>query len=228
MIEKGYGASVIGSSHKKKRLPNQDCFLINNNKNYTLACVCDGLGSKKYSHFASKKLCKIIKKEINKRFKNDDFAPYKTILNIQKTFLNSLKPYNLKNSDTTCMFVLNSKDQIFAFQVGDGMIAIKADELIIINDEDKDFSNETKSFGKSTFKDWKIKVIDKKEDQEYKVLISTDGVSEDLIIDELSSFIDDLSQTIKGKRKNSYFLKNLLKNWPNKYSNDDKTIVVVK
>ena len=42
---------------KKK---NQDSFLVKNKRNYSLGIVCDGLGSKKYSKYGSKTLCKVI------------------------------------------------------------------------------------------------------------------------------------------------------------------------
>ena len=64
MLEKGYGASVIGKAHIKINKPNQDSYLIANNDEYTLAVVCDGLGSKKYSQVGSKKLCGVINKQI--------------------------------------------------------------------------------------------------------------------------------------------------------------------
>ena len=72
MLEKGYGASIIGKAHIKLKKPNQDSYLIANEDEYTLAVVCDGLGSKKYSQIGSKKLCKVIfsKKFILKLLKN--------------------------------------------------------------------------------------------------------------------------------------------------------------
>ena len=70
MIEKGYGASLIGKSHIKIKKPSQDSYLISNMENYTLAVVCDGLGSKKYSHIGSRKLCKVIHKQIKLCFKH--------------------------------------------------------------------------------------------------------------------------------------------------------------
>ena len=80
MLEKGYGASVIGKAHIKLKKSNQDSYLIANEDEYTLAVVCDGLGSKKYSQIGSKKLCKVIKKQINKCFNIITYESYNAFL----------------------------------------------------------------------------------------------------------------------------------------------------
>ena len=220
MLEKAVGATVRGKFHKNSKLPNQDHFLIDNRKHYTLAVVCDGLGSKKYSQHASKKLCKIIKKEVRYRFKHNNLNPYETIESIQKKYIKKLWPFNLTNADTTCLFVIVSNKSILMCQIGDGLIASKGDKIITPEIKEKDFTNETRSFGKSKKKDWNLKMITKEENQSYKLILCTDGIAEDIIIDSLGDFVEEVS-----KLKN---LKTILKEWPNVYSNDDKTIVVVK
>ena len=84
MLEKGYGASVIGKAHIKLKKQNQDSYLIANKDEYTLAVVCDGLGSKKYSQIGSKKLCKVIKKQINKCFQKKNLELDKLIPLLQR------------------------------------------------------------------------------------------------------------------------------------------------
>ena len=64
MIEKAYGSKTRGKLHKKNHMPNQDNYLVYNSKSFTLAVVCDGMGSKRYSHIGSRRLCKIIKKQV--------------------------------------------------------------------------------------------------------------------------------------------------------------------
>ena len=229
MIEKGYGATVKGKLHKENKMPNQDYYLIDNHMEYTLVVVCDGLGSKKYSHHASKKLSKIIKKEVRERYKKHNLNPIEMVSSIQKTYLKKLWPYKLDNADTTCLFSLISNKNILLFQLGDGINAISINDKIILADEvEKDFTNETRAFGKSNRNDWKIKVINKEENSKYKLLLCTDGISEDLIEDNLSEFINNLNLHVDKKYKKNRCLFDLINNWPNKYSKDDKTIVVVK
>jgi hypothetical protein len=46
----------------------------------------------------------------------------------------------------------------------------------------------------------------------------------------LGEFIDELASSISVESKitNNQFLVEIINNWPNKYSNDDKTMVVIK
>ena len=229
MIEKAYGFSLRGKAHIDMRMPNQDSYVVDNQKNYTLAIVCDGLGSKKHSKVASKRLCKIIKKEVEKRFKEKTLKPLELIQSVKNKFNKKIWPFNLSNCDTTCLFALISSNSILMFQVGDGLNVLKIDDDIIKLDiEEKDFINETISFGKSKQSNWKFKIIKKEEGKKYSLLICTDGLSEDIIEDSLSIFIETISNNLNGKFKNNNCLKNIIKKWPNKYSRDDKTMVVIK
>ena len=229
MIEKAYGASVRGKMHIQNKLPNQDNYLVDINKYYTLAVVCDGLGSKKHSRVASKRLCKIIKKQVNKRFKKRALKPYELVKEIQIKFKKKIWPFNLKNCDTTCLFSLISSTSILLFQLGDGLNAVKYnDQVVKCDSQEKDFTNETRAFGNSKQSDWIFKSISKEENTNYELLLCTDGISEDIIDDSLLNFITTVCFNTYGKNKNNKYLKNVLDTWPNKYSNDDKTILVVK
>ena len=53
-------------------------------------------------------------------------------------------------------------------------------------------------------------------------------MSEDLKLEMLSEFISTINSNVSGKYSKNKYLNNILRNWPNKFSNDDKTIVVVK
>ncbi|MGM9808362.1 MAG: PP2C family serine/threonine-protein phosphatase [Bacilli bacterium] len=231
MIEKGYGASLIGKSHIKIKKPSQDSYLISNMDNYTLVVVCDGLGSKKYSHIGSKKLCKVIDKQIKLCFKHknldmDTLIPI--IKNKWKRFIWPIKP---NKADTTCIFAVVNKKNIILCQIGDGLCAIKIDNnLVLLSEKDDDFSNETISFYKGNIRNWNIKILKKEENVNYKVFICTDGVSEDLKKDVIKEFIEELAQSIdcSSNYKDNSVLLDVIKNWPNKYSNDDKTMVVIK
>ena len=113
--------------------------------------------------------------------------------------------------------------------MGDGIIAIKTNEDVeIIKTKEDDFSNETKGIGKSKINDWAIKIIKKEINIKYEILLGTDGVSEDLKLEMLSEFISTINSNVSGKYSKNKYLNNILRNWPNKFSNDDKTIVVVK
>ena len=229
MIEKAYGASVRGKMHIQNKLPNQDAFLVDNSRYYTLAVVCDGLGSKKYSRVASHRLCKIIKKEVQKRFKKRALEPYDLVTSIQSKYKKRIWPFNFNNCDTTCLFSLISSTSIMLFQLGDGLNAIVInDDIVKCENAEKDFTNETRAFGNSKKSDWLFKMVKKEENTKYELILCTDGISEDIIDDTAVEFIHTVSEKTIGKNKNNPILKDILDSWPNKYSSDDKTIVVVK
>ncbi len=228
-MERAYGASVRGKYHIENKLPNQDAFLVDNQKFYTLAVVCDGLGSKKHSRIASKRLCKIVKKEVRKRFRRKNLNPIDLIKTVQTKFLKKIWPFKLKDCDTTCLISLISSKSIMLFQVGDGLNVVKCNgNLVKCDIEEKDFTNETKSFGSSKQSDWHFKTLAKENGNTYQILMCTDGISEDIIEESMPNFIDDLCKNANGKQKNNSTLKTMLDKWPNKFSKDDKTIVVVK
>ena len=229
MIEKAYDASVRDKMHIQNKLPNQDAFLVDNSRYYTLAVVCDGLGSKKHSRVASHRLCKIIKKEVRKRFKKRALEPYDLVTSIQSKYKKRIWPYNFNNCDTTCLFSLISSTSIMLFQLGDGLNAIVFnDDIVKCEFAEKDFTNETRSFGTSKKSDRLFKIDKKENNINYEWNLSTDDTSEDIIDDTAVEFIHTVSEKTIGKNKNNPILKDILNSWPNKYSSDDKTIVVVK
>ena len=58
----GWGVSEIGPLHIKENLPNQDSFIVKKFCWGIVGVVCDGLGSKQYSHIGSKALVDAIVK----------------------------------------------------------------------------------------------------------------------------------------------------------------------
>ncbi len=231
MNERAYGASARGKSHIKLKKPNQDSFLVDNKEDYILAVVCDGLGSKKYSHVGSKKLCKILKKQINKCFKLKSLDIEELIPVLKIKWKRAIWPIPAHKADTTCIFVVLSKKNIIMCQIGDGLCALRSgDELIILSPKNDDFSNETTTFFKSSIKDWRVEVLNIEKECNYKILLCTDGISEDLKFEVLSDFIEEIANAINnqsGYKDNEEILE-IINNWPNKYSNDDKTMVVIK
>lgn len=71
-------------------------------------------------------------------------------------------------------------------------------------------------------------MIKKEENKSYRLLLCTDGLSEDIIEDSTVELIHTLADNLTGKYKNNLYLKDVIENWPNKYGGDDKTMVVIK
>ena len=88
--------------------------------------------------------------------------------------------------------------------------------------------NFTKSLGSSkSYNDWNIKQTDF-DSEDFNLIITTDGISEDLVENKEVEFAEKLVVSmlkIKRNKRNGY-LYQLLKNWPTKYHTDDKTICI--
>ncbi|MFH5882352.1 PP2C family serine/threonine-protein phosphatase [Liberiplasma polymorphum] len=229
MLVNAYGASIKGEFHKKNKLPNQDAYLIHKHKQYTLVVVCDGLGSKKHSKRGSKKLSKAFKKEVKRFYNQQKFDFSFLIKNVAKRWERSLFPFKARDSDTTCLFALISSKNILMAQIGDGLIVFKSKNgAVIIKEDSNDFTNETQTFNKSSINQWTVKSIKPNAYEDLSLLLCTDGIGNDLKIEHLDDFIGDLVQTIQTKETNqNKTLVKIISNWPNKFSTDDKTIVVV-
>jgi serine/threonine protein phosphatase PrpC len=149
---------------------------------------------------------------------------------IKSQWLGALFPHKTSYADTTCLFCIVSSTSILLCQLGDGIIIYSENDVIkVLETKSKDFSNETMSLSRARINDWSIISIPKKKGCTYKLFISTDGVSDDIIESKLKDFFLEITnQIVKAKERQNPIIKRLLKKWPNNFSLDDKTIVVVK
>jgi len=229
MIEKGYAAKQKGKYHIEKHIPNQDNYLVYNNDEYTVVAICDGMGSKKHSRYGSYQLCRVIKNIIVKNLKKGKLNAVNIIQAIQRKWKYKVFPFNKKSCDTTCLFAVISEKNILACQLGDGLIVIlEDDEVSVIKESDSEFSDETNGIATSSVNDWQIKIIKKKTNSSYKLLLCSDGISGDIFRETIGEFVEEVAMNVFGTYKKNQYLQKLLENWPNKYSIDDRSIVVVK
>ena len=221
------GASVIGSYHQINGKPNQDYFRIKRNFHGISMTVCDGVGSNKYSHYGSKSasisVTKVFKKysrgKINKEMIGEQIELY------YKKYLR--KKYR-NYASTTCLFSwVFYNGEIIIGQAGDGIILIKKDNrFLAFKDKTDDFLNEVNalSYG-NNFKEWKIKNLkfDLKENSNLEMLLSTDGISDDVIPEKREIFFDYFIGLSTKKSKSK--IKKVLENWNVPGSTDDKTVI---
>jgi serine/threonine protein phosphatase PrpC len=108
------------------------------------------------------------------------------------------------------------------FQLGDGLNAVVfSDDIVKCEIAEKDFTNETRAFGKSKKSDWLLKMMKKEDNTKYELILCTDGISDDIIDNTAVEFVHTVSSKTIGKNKNNLILKDILDSWPNKYSSDD-------
>ena len=218
---RGWGVTEIGPLHIKENIPNQDSYIVQKFSWGIVGVVCDGLGSKRYSHIGSNSLVKAVV-QTSKIF---DFSKD---INLFEPLLKSLwdiniSPYNQNETSTTLQFVIIKNNKVFIGRVGDGAIAILGKENKILEEDKNNFTNYTIPFGR----DEKIRWYIFDENDINRIVICSDGISEDIkrdkMIDFFDAFIDEYKDMEHKKRK--YRIKKMLKNWPVKGHSDDKTIV---
>jgi serine/threonine protein phosphatase PrpC len=99
-------------------------------------------------------------------------------------------------------------------------------ETVFVKSSDE--YNFTKSLGSSkSYSDWNIKDINY-DTNDFILLVTSDGISEDLVENKEDDFADSLileMLKLKKNKRNNY-LNQLLENWPTKFHTDDKTICI--
>lgn len=219
----GWGVSQIGPLHIKNSIPNQDAYIVKKYSWGVVGVVCDGLGSKKYSHIGSNALVKAIV-EASKVFNfTKDINLFEPL--VKSLWKMNIDPYNEDETSTTLLFVIVKNKKIYIGRVGDGAIAIFGKNSLIIEEDKNSFTNYTTPFGRETLIDWKIY----EEEEVNSIVLCSDGISEDIKRDKLLDFFQNYLLNYKNmtSSKRTYEIKKWLENWPVKGHSDDKTIVAL-
>ncbi|TNC83422.1 MAG: hypothetical protein CSH37_14290 [Thalassolituus sp.] len=218
------GSSVIGPAHEQDSLPNQDAVMVHGIQNGWCIAVCDGLGSREKSHIGSKKAVQQVRYILRRR------EPIVTALeisqSIQSTWLDQFGD-NTQSYETTCLWAhINSRGRGKAAQVGDGLLLVKANGVFRSITPLRDgFGNQTQTLAQAKTTDWVTKEFQLSRPGD-GVLLMTDGISDDLIPDQLEGFFDVIYQQLKSsnKRRCKQWLTKELKNWTTPKHGDDKSI----
>lgn len=221
------GASVIGKAHLTSGICNQDYFRIKRNRHGISMAVCDGVGSNKYSQYGSKSASKSVFKVFNKYYRRQ-ITKEMIGDQIELYYKRHLRKKHRNSASTTCLFSwVFSNGEVIIGQAGDGIILIKNDSrFIVFKDKIDTFLNEVSALNcKHKFNEWKIKNLkfDPKESERLEILISTDGISDDVIPEQKEKFFDYFIELSPNKRKSK--LKQVLENWSVPSSTDDKTVI---
>lgn len=221
--------SAIIKGPKKEKL--QDALGIINQKKYSLIIVADGLGSSKNSDYGAKKAIVSVEKAVN-QWRKLDKKNNKVLIQLIHFYWNLLigdSGLEKKDCLTTCLFAYIDKSdkKIILGQLGDGLLLVKSKGETVFLKSTDDY-NFTKSLGISkSYDDWNIKLINFDSDN-FTLLVTTDGISEDLVEDKEDEFAEAIIKkmsNLKRNKRNSY-LNQLLVNWPTKFHTDDKTICI--
>ncbi|WP_104712959.1 PP2C family serine/threonine-protein phosphatase [Helicobacter cetorum] len=228
-----FSGSCIGGYHVQKNMPNQDSFLTEHHSGISLAVVCDGLGSKKFSHIGSSALTKAVKKAVIEKIESVDFDDLALLeKQILKFYLEGIKPYEFEDCLSTLLIAIVLKNQIIIGRVGDGMIMLLGKQNQILEESKIGEKNKTIPFGYGSIT-WSIY---KTQDVE-SIFLCSDGISEELENNQKIGFVQALMQEYqdKSKQEAEQDINQWLKDYPpptpnNKYGNkysDDKTFVLL-
>jgi len=223
-----WGITVIGPSHIKMNIPNQDAWLSKHFSWGDVIVVADGLGSHQDSDIGAKAICKVIVSiaKIYSHFQSINIE--RLLKRIHSKWLEELKETLPSKSSSTVLFVIRYKKETIVCQLGDGLImGFSENESSFLIQEEKEysFSNMTHGLRKEfDIKHWKIKRF---KTMDFKTFIlCTDGVSDDLLVNTELAFGKELYKSNKkhSKKRVEKSLKKMLMNWPVPNHSDDKTI----
>jgi serine/threonine protein phosphatase PrpC len=226
---KTWGASVIGPLHRKIGLPNQDSWMARRYKWGNVLVVSDGLGSKVHSDRGSKAACLAVfdAAKCYQKYAKSDFNDILRFLHA--SWLVRLAPHSPGDCSATCLFAMQIGEKITIGRIGDGMIAVTKKlgfkSVILSDDKQNYFSNQTDCLDSAFIPDkWESKTIDASECE--AIVLCTDGIADDLILEERLNFAQNLESTYRNMdaQKRSRDLSRWLNTWPVPGHSDDKTI----
>lgn len=220
---------MIGPRNLREKKLNQDAVMHRFWKNNWCIAVCDGMGSKPLSHIGSSLACQSVYEVL----KHCDFslAEKEVAKKIYMYWLKLLKDKNILPTDaaTTCLFAWgNRQGNVRLFQLGDGAIYYQSESFGHVGVKSDDlFSNQTNALGYSKkWDDWSYKEIDLT-DPNHGIILMTDGISEDLLNEQLFTSMLIQKATLHSVRRLKKYIQHELIHWPTPQHSDDKSIGIV-
>ena len=226
------GATCRGLAHKKIGKPNQDHLLIKAGKKLKIICVADGVGSHKYSHKGSKQICRSVYKALV-ALRKGSILEEQLPEHINKLFSKKLLGKYKNKTATTCIFAAVLGNKLYIAQAGDGVCGVIFDgKFKTLGYRKSEFVNEVSPIkaDSDNVGKWNFRIINLEKYRNLDIFLGTDGVSDDIIPEKLGDFIRYVFSSIeclKPRRRDAY-IKKMLEEWSVPYSNDDKTVAVLR
>ncbi|SNY58500.1 Serine/threonine protein phosphatase PrpC [Arsukibacterium tuosuense] len=217
------GASVIGPAHLQDNLPNQDAFNVCGVHGGVFAAVADGLGSRALSHIGSCKAVKLARDAVKQL---QTAAPEKLMTCLKAQWLVACGS-DFRDFDTTCLWAHVSDSGVLRLaQVGDGLVMVKSAGIFRVLTPTRDgFANQTDTLGCAKPERWTCSQIQLSQPGD-GVLLLTDGISDDLIPEQLGQFFDAIYHRTSrlSKRAMRRWLEQELAQWSTPLHGDDKSL----
>ena len=219
------GISITGSYHDV----NQDSFISKPYKDGYIMVVSDGVGSKSLSHLGSKCVCESIYDVVSNYAFDFDVISFKDIVYAcHEEWKKRLSDYDIKQCYATLLVAVIRENQIKAARLGDGFLAIYADEKVscLYDKKENYFANETDCLKEFLDRE-KIEIIELEYSKFQGAISCTDGIEigtmqESDLTNFTKEFIDEYSN--KDQEEVLTEIESWLKDWP---GIDDKTLAFV-
>ena len=223
-------ATICGERHRSRHERNQDAAAVCIGNGYTVMCVADGVGSQRFARRGSHAVVKavvatfidFVKGKIGKKqITQTVFARYKS----------ALKEKYRAAAGTTCLFVaITDEHGLFLGQMGDGLCLLQINgEPVFVSDKGEEFLNEVNALSaEADNATWRTKHYNIAQEDSIEVLLTTDGISSDIIPNKEPECLEYFLDKVHSKRgvAANRRLKRCLKNWGKTESSDDKTVVI--
>lgn len=227
-----FGASVRGPLHRREGRPNEDSWLHAQDSFGALAVVCDGMGSKPNAREGSRAACAAVREAVS-RWSKADGAPLAYLPHLVEVLWRlRLHPTDPASAATTCLLALATpKGSWIVGGVGDGIAMARtgSDLRVIIGDRGEGFANQTNGLGASKGpRAWNLVELPATE-LDRLVVLATDGVADDLLLERLDGFCDWLVDAFVPltPRERWRRLSAELRRWPTPGHLDDKTVAAL-
>ena len=221
------GATRIGLRHIREQIPNQDAILCKRYEHGVIVAVADGVGSDEYSHVGSKAAVFAVHSAFEK-LQMGLIDSTKIAESIMESYVTAIDKAYQAQAATTCIYMAFIYERgLYLGQVGDGICcgAIN-NENFVLQTKDDEFTNVVKPLSAVNCRsEWTEAFVPADKLNSINVMISTDGVSEDILPSkecDFTKFIIDKLHPISSEKRDKY-LQSLLKNWSTPQSIDDKT-----
>ncbi|MDH0122087.1 PP2C family serine/threonine-protein phosphatase [Stutzerimonas stutzeri] len=217
------GASIRGPSHQLDDAPNQDALCVSGSRGGWCVAVADGLGSRPLSHIGSQKAVQLFRQLARQR---QDMPHGEVILALRDAWLAHFGDC-YRAHETTCLWArVDASGRGAAGQVGDGLLLVKNQGVFqVLTDQRQGFGNQTTTLAQADTQGCCSTELELSKPGD-GVLLMTDGISDDLIPEQLEPFFDAIyqRQLRYNKRRMRQWLTRELHNWSTPRHSDDKSI----
>ncbi len=226
-----FGTSVQGPAHKAEGLPNQDAWLHAHVGNMRVVVVSDGMGSRPFAREGAMAACRATVDAL-RQWRRNPAAPPEILVSMIHLFWRArVAPLPPAECACTCLFAAADQNGMgIVGQLGDGLVLIRNDTGVrsLQNRDPNHFSNQTEGLGVSrNITAWSTAPLNT---DIRAVVLSTDGVADDLLPERFEDFVNWLEKDIglQAPQRRWRALATALRRWPTPRHIDDKTIAVLQ